>query len=69
MGFNGFIGLAMLAFGCFSLYATFAKPDFFKKREAMKAQWGKKTGSAIHFGAYVILPILAGLAFLAGEFI
>jgi len=60
MSFNVILGAGLIGFGCISLYATFAKPHWFKKREAMKKFWGDKVGKAVHFGGYVVLPIVAG---------
>jgi hypothetical protein len=40
------------------------QPQGFGKLEAMRAQWGHGTGTAIHVIAYTALPLIAGVVLL-----
>lgn len=59
-----FFGIAFIAYGLFSAIMRFVKPSFFKKLEPMKKRWGDKAGNAIHFIAYIIVPLAAGGFFI-----
>lgn len=58
------IGAAALCFGIFTIYLRIQDPSKFKKLEAMKNQFGESAGLAIHFVAYSLIPIIAGIFFL-----
>lgn len=58
------IGLAVVGYGCYTAYIRKTNPTKFGKLEAMKKHWGEKTGHAIHFVAYTIMPIVFGIALI-----
>ncbi len=58
------IGAAALLFGLYSLWGRHAHPKVFHKTEVMKERWGPRTGYAIHFVAYSLLPIAFGAVFV-----
>ncbi len=69
MGLNQIIGIFALAFGAFSLvgYAlliTGREVKWFRKLEPMRERFGQSGGTALHFTAYVIVPLVAGTIFL-----
>lgn len=55
------IGSICAAYGLYTFYARNKWPKQFYKLEAMKARWGKKTGTLIHTVAYSVMPILLGI--------
>ena len=59
------IGALALAYGIFSGIMRFVKPGMFKKLEPMKQRFGATAGSLIHFVFYVIVPVVAGVVFIA----
>lgn len=61
---NIIIGVLCLAYGICTLILRKKKPESFSKLEAMKRAYGERTGYAIHFIAYSIMPILVGIAFI-----
>ena len=58
------IGAVAILFGVFTAYIRATNPSSLKKLEAMKKMWGNSAGMAIHFVAYTLVPIVAGLVFL-----
>lgn len=70
MDFNYILGIAAIAYGAFTLYTHITKNSkFFWKIEPMKKFWGEKTGTAIHFATYVVVPLAVGIyiVFLDGK--
>ena len=61
------LGIFALGYGIFSCVCRFVKPEWFKKLEPMKVQWGKVVGTIIHFVSNVIIPLAVGtvLIFMA----
>ncbi|MBR5867314.1 MAG: hypothetical protein IKZ04_05330 [Spirochaetaceae bacterium] len=58
------LGIFALGYGIFSCVCRFVKPEWFKKLEPMKEQWGKVAGNIIHFISYVIVPLALGSVFI-----
>lgn len=67
---NTTIGMLALLFGAFTLGGYVLKafgrgPDLlFRKLGPMQQRFGKRLGAAIHFTAYVAIPLTAGVVFL-----
>ena len=57
------IGLFALGYGVYSTYLRIKNPGKFSKLEAMKKFWGERAGTVIHFIAYTVVPIGAGIFF------
>jgi hypothetical protein len=55
------IGVAAIAYGCFTFYARAKMPTKFSKLEAMKRMFGPRAGLAVHTIAYSLLPIAVGM--------
>jgi len=55
------VGVAALGYGFYTLYLRRTRPGAFGKLDAMKTFWGERTGAAIHFLAYSLLPLAFGL--------
>lgn len=65
MDFHLLLGIAALSFGCFTIYATFAKNEkVFAKKEAMKEAYGEKWGTVLHFFSYSVVPLAVGIIFI-----
>ena len=58
------LGAAALLYGLYSLFVRMTHPAKFGKLEAMKQFWGERLGGAIHFVAYTLVPIAAGVALI-----
>lgn len=58
------IGIVAIAYGIYTLWARTAKPEQFKKLEAMKKQMGPAAGNIIHLIAYSVVPLVVGAVFL-----
>lgn len=54
------IGVLLVAFGLYSLFARFFAPHHLAKLEPMKKMWGEKGGVLMHVIAYTALPLVAG---------
>ena len=55
------IGALAIGYGIFSGVMRFVKPSMFKKLEPMREKFGTVAGNAIHFVAYVIVPVGFGI--------
>ena len=55
------IGMAGLLFGAYTIYTRLTNPDKFRKLQAMKENFGEKSGSLIHFVFYSLVPIIFGV--------
>ena len=58
------IGVAAVAYGAYTGYLRMANPAKLGKLEAMRKFMGAQTGGIVHFVAYTILPVAAGIAFI-----
>lgn len=58
------LGAAAIIFGVYTLYVRSTDPAKLGKLRAMKKQFGDSTGNVIHFVAYSLVPIAAGIVFL-----
>ena len=58
------IGTIVTAYGIFSGIMHFVKPSAFRKLEPMKEKFGTVVGNMIHFGSYVILPLILGITMI-----
>ena len=56
------LGALSVAYGCYTAYARVKAPHQFHKLDAMRKFWGERAGLAIHFVAYTVVPIVAGIA-------
>ena len=65
MDFNIILGVVVLAFGLYTLFARMYAPNRLWKLEPMKKQWGEKVGLTIHVLAYTVLPLVVGAILLA----
>ena len=69
MSLNLVVGLIFIGLGLLTLTARiFSWNSLFARRERMRKIFGAPLGEAIHFGAYTIVPILAGVNLLLGVF-
>jgi hypothetical protein len=59
------LGLLAVGFGLLTIYLRSNHPDRLGKLEAMKERWGDETGTAVHWVAYTVIPILVGLVLIA----
>ena len=64
MNVNVVLGLFAIGFGLFTVYLRFTDPSKLGKLEAMQEQWGETAGTAVHWLAYTIVPLVAGVVFL-----
>lgn len=69
MDFNQIIGIFALLVGVvdllgYALLMTGREVKWFGKLEPMRKRFGQSGGTAIHFTAYVIVPLVAGTIFL-----
>ena len=55
------IGIAAIAYGLYTAWARRARPDQFRKLEAMKKTWGESAGQVVHVIGYTIVPIVVGV--------
>jgi hypothetical protein len=61
MSFEFFLGVFLLVLGIVSLIGRiFTIERLFWKLDKMKAFWGDKRGTIIHFVGYTIVPIVVG---------
>ncbi|MEO0618786.1 MAG: hypothetical protein AAFZ01_05845 [Pseudomonadota bacterium] len=68
MSTNLIVGTVCLVLGCLTLAARLFKWDgLLSKRVPMQARFGAKVGDFVHFAAYTMLPILAGVVFLTTD--
>ncbi|MCK5209636.1 MAG: hypothetical protein KAQ79_16490 [Cyclobacteriaceae bacterium] len=59
------IGLLPVAYGIYILVLRLqGKNEKLKKLEPMKKFWGESLGLAIHFVAYIVAPIIIGVAII-----
>ena len=64
------LGTFLVLMGFFTLSARLFKFEtLFWKLEPMQKYWGDRTGSIVHALAYIVLPILCGLIFIASGLI
>jgi hypothetical protein len=59
------LGLFALGYGMLTVYLRFRHPDRLAKLAAMKQKWGDGVGSAVHWAAYTVVPVLVGLVLIA----
>jgi hypothetical protein len=57
-------GIFAIGFALLTLVLRFTDPGKLGKLEAMQERWGETVGTAIHWIAYTIVPLVAGLVFL-----
>ena len=59
---NLIFGTILFAFGLLSLVLRFVSPEsrMFSKLGPMRERFGHKAGTAIHWGAYTVLPLVIG---------
>ena len=57
------LGILALAFGLFTLVLRFVAPGskLFSKIDAIKERFGDTAGTAIHWFAYTIVPLVLGI--------
>jgi hypothetical protein len=61
------IGVALIAYGLFTLYARARRPRWFWKLQPMRDNLGDKAGTAAHIFFYSVVPIILGvIAIVAG---
>ena len=65
MSFNLLLGVFALGYGLYTLYARATSPNKFGKLDAMKKQWGERTGTIVHVVGYTVIPIIVGLVLIA----
>ena len=59
------LGTVLLIYGLGTLMLRFIKPEaFWRKLGPMKEKFGDKAGTAIHWVAYTIVPLVAGAVML-----
>ena len=58
MDTNLVIGVFLIVFGLYSIFARFFAPHHLGKLGPMKKMWGEKAGVLIHVLAYTALPLL-----------
>lgn len=62
MSDNDLLGMLSIGFGGFAVYCAISgKEKLFVKKEAMKKLWGEVAGTWIHFIAFAVIPIVAGI--------
>ena len=54
------VGVVALLFGIYTLYLHVRRPEKFAKLKAMQEKFGEKSGYAVHFLAYSVVPIVFG---------
>jgi len=67
MNFNLLLGLAALGYGLYTLYVRATRPEKLPKLDAMKKQWGERSGTIVHVVGYTVLPIAVGVALIVGS--
>ena len=72
MNINLIVGWFAVAIGSIHLLGYLmllaGKPvGWFGKLEPMREKWGQKAGTALHFTAYVLVPLVGGVIFLTSE--
>ncbi len=55
------LGVVAAGYGVYTGYMRKKDPSKFGKLDAMKRFWGGKTGFAMHFVSYTIMPIVFGV--------
>ncbi|MBX2855951.1 MAG: hypothetical protein KTR21_13250 [Rhodobacteraceae bacterium] len=69
MQLNLVVGVIFIGLGLLTLAGRiFSWNSLFARRTRMKKIFGDTLGDAIHFGAYTMVPILAGVNLLLGVF-
>ena len=58
--FTVLLGFALVCYGLYTAWARRAKPEQFRKLDAMKRFWGEKNGQLVHIVGYTVVPILSG---------
>lgn len=58
------IGVIALLFGVYIAVSRRLRPQKMAKLEALKDLFGDKIGNLIHFGAYTVIPLVAGGVFV-----
>jgi len=59
-----FLGVLLLGFGAYNAYARFRDPSKLGKLEPLRKLMGPKLGGVVHFAAYTVVPIAAGILFV-----
>lgn len=59
------LGLFAIGYGALTIYLRAHHPERLGKLEALKERWGDDAGTAVHWTAYTVLPILVGLVLMA----
>ena len=73
MRFDEIVAYVVLALGALNLIVYIAHisgvklPVSFWKLEPMRQRWGKGAGTALHFTAYVLAPIVLGVILLSSR--
>jgi len=65
---NFIIGVAAIAYGIYSYIRRKTAPENIEKLQELIERNGEKTGNAIHFFGYTIMPIIAGLLLLYAHY-
>ena len=69
MELNLIVGVIFIGLGLLTLAGRiFSWDSLFARRTRMKRIFGDVMGEVIHFGAYTLVPILAGANLLLGVF-
>jgi hypothetical protein len=55
------VGVAAIGYGLYTAWARRAKPEQFRKLEAMKRAWGERSGQLVHLVGYTVVPIVLGI--------
>lgn len=58
------VGVAALGYGLYTAWARRARPEQFRKLEAMKTFWGGRGGKLLHIVSYTVLPIVLGVVLI-----
>jgi hypothetical protein len=64
MNMDVILGIGALGFGIYTIYVRQTSPEKFAKLSAMKEKWGAAAGTIVHWIAYTLVPIAAGIVFL-----
>jgi hypothetical protein len=60
------VGVAAVVYGVYTAWARRAKPEQFKKLDAMTRMWGHRGGLALHVVGYTVVPIVIGMMLILG---
>jgi len=68
---NLLIGAFALLFGVATLIGRFVAPNsgMFSKLGPMKERFGDGMGTAIHVGAYTVMPLVVGVGLIASSYV